>query len=476
MNDSERSRKQRKFDDMKNAIRRLEGIIEVAVLTLVYMIFWNNYYRAFGLIPYSGYGKYVIALIYAALLLLIFSYFEGFRFGYLKLSDIIISQWIGVIFVNLISYFQLSLLASFLLKVKPILCLTLVEFIIIFICCYIYSVIYHNMSISKNMVMVYGKSNAITLKFKMETRPDKYKITKLISIEEGMDAIYREIPKYDAVVINDVTPQIRNDLLKFCYENEIRTYVVPKISDIIVRGAEDITLFDTPLLLVKGSGLNFSQRIVKRAFDIFFSVIFLIVTLPFSLITAAAILIEDGRPIFYTQKRVTKDGKVFKMIKFRSMIKNAEAEGHSVPATGKDPRITKVGRVIRACRMDEVPQVLNILKGDMSFVGPRPERVEHVEKYSKEIPEFSYRMKVKGGLTGYAQVYGKYNTSAYDKLRLDLMYIENYSFVLDLKILIMTIRVMFKPEATEGFDKAEEIEKKTEKLIEEEKRSKEDRQ
>ena len=474
MSNSDRYKRQRKFDDRKNALRRLEAIIEIAILTVVYMIFWNDYYRYQGMIPYNGYGKYIIAFIYAALLLVVFAYFDSLKFGYLKLSDVIISQCMGIIVVNFISYFQLSLLTSFLLNLGPIAVLTLVEFIISFICCYIYSVIYHNFNISRKMIMIYGGSNALTLKFKMETRPDKYSIAKLVSIEEGMETIYSEIAKYDAVVINDVTPQIRNDLLKYCYENEIRTYVVPKISDIILKGAEDITLFDTPLFLVKGNGLVFSQRIVKRFTDIVLSVIALAIFLPFGIVTAVAILIEDGFPVFYTQERVTKDGRIFRIIKFRSMIKNAEAEGIPMAATGHDPRITKVGRVIRACRLDEVPQILNILKGDMSWVGPRPERIEYVEKYCEDIPEFRYRMKVKGGLTGYAQVYGKYDTSPYDKLRLDLMYIENYSFTLDLKIIAMTFRVMFKPEATEGFDAAAELERKKEELFKAEEKAKED--
>jgi lipopolysaccharide/colanic/teichoic acid biosynthesis glycosyltransferase len=165
-----------------------------------------------------------------------------------------------------------------------------------------------------------------------------------------------------------------------------------------------------------------------------------------------AIKIEDGGPIFYKQKRVTRNGKRFDILKFRSMIVDAEKNGVT-PATDHDPRITKVGKFIRAYRIDELPQLLNILKGEMSIVGPRPERVEHVEKYTKYVPEFVYREKVKGGLTGYAQVFGKYNTTALDKLKFDLMYIEDYSLFLDFKIILMTIRILFEKESTEGFDK-----------------------
>ena len=192
----------------------------------------------------------------------------------------------------------------------------------------------------------------------------------------------------------------------------------------------------------------------------------MIVAAPIMLVVAIAIKIEDRGPVFYKQKRTTRYGETFDILKFRSMIVDAEKAGISIPATGHDPRITKVGRVIRAMRIDELPQILNILKGDMSIVGPRPERVEHVEEYTRKIPEFEYRLKVKGGLTGYAQIYGKYNTGAYDKLRMDLLYIENYSILLDIKLILTTIRIMFSKDSTEGFDKAAENEKLAQELIE----------
>jgi len=211
-------------------------------------------------------------------------------------------------------------------------------------------------------------------------------------------------------------------------------------------------LFDTPLLLLRNNGLSFEQRVVKRLLDIVVSLLVIIVTSPIMIIIAIAIKAYDGGPVFFKQKRCTKDGKVFEIHKFRSMIVDAEKEGISIPASDKDPRITPVGNIIRATRLDELPQAFDILNGNMSLVGPRPERIEHVEKYTKEIPEFAYRLKVKGGLTGYAQIYGKYNTTAYDKLKLDLMYVQNYSILLDLKLILMTVKIIFMKESTEGFD------------------------
>jgi len=438
----------------KKMIRSVEGFFEVAVLSLIYYHVWRFGYADEAFPQYLGYGKFVLMGVYGLIITVLFNSFDSFQFGYLRLTDIVISQCLSLFMANFITYFQLCLIANVMISVMPMIYLMLIQIVIAVGLPYIYSVIYHRIYSAHKMIMVYGTDGAINLKLKMDSRPDKYRIQKLISVEEGLDAICAELVHYDAVVINDVPAEIRNNILKFCYDRHIRAYVTPKLSDIIIRGSTEICLFDTPLLLVKGTGLTFVQRLVKRLMDIVLCLIAMVVALPVMLVIAAAIKLDDHGPVFYKQERVTLDGKLFKILKFRSMIVNAEKDGKSIPATDNDPRITRVGKFIRATRLDELPQILNILKGDMSIVGPRPERLEHVEKYSKDIPEFNYRLKVKGGLTGYAQIYGKYNTSAYDKLRLDLMYIENYSILLDIKLILMTVRILFKKESTEGFDKA----------------------
>ena len=189
----------------------------------------------------------------------------------------------------------------------------------------------------------------------------------------------------------------------------------------------------------------------KRLFDIILSAFLLILTLPISLIVAIAIKAYDGGPCFYKQTRLTKDGKEFGILKFRSMIVDAEKDGVARLSSGdNDSRITPIGKIIRACRMDELPQLLNILKGDMTFVGPRAERPELTEKYSEKIPEFKLRLQAKAGLTGYAQVYGKYNTEPYEKLQMDLMYIAHPSIIEDFKIILATIKILFMKDSTEG--------------------------
>ena len=451
----------------KGVVRRLETLFEIAVLAVVYYFVFKYAYNNSGFYPYLGNGKYLLMMLYAVLCGAFIANMDGFQFGNLRRFDLAMAQWIGLLATNFITYFQLCLMANKMVSVLPMLALMGIDVVLVIAFVYVYAASFQYLYKPYNMILVFGNENAVTLKLKMDTRRDKYQINKLISVEKGFEAVCEEIQKYDAVVINDVPAEIRNRLLKFCYEHAIRTYVVPKITDIIMRGGNNITTFDTPLLLTKGYGLTITQRIFKRMLDIVLCLMAMIVAAPIMIVIAIAIKLEDGGPVFYKQKRATLDGKEFDILKFRSMIVDAEKGGFSIPATGKDPRITKVGNVIRACRVDELPQILNILKGDMSIVGPRPERLEHVYKYGEEVPEFVYRLKVKGGLTGYAQIYGKYNTTPYDKLRLDLMYIENYSLLLDIKLILMTIRILFSKESTEGFEVQQENEQRLQEMLQE---------
>jgi exopolysaccharide biosynthesis polyprenyl glycosylphosphotransferase len=285
----------------------------------------------------------------------------------------------------------------------------------------------------------------------MDGRPDKYHIAEKINYREGVENVYKKMLAYDAVLINDIPSDIKNDILKECFRQDKRVYFIPKISDIIEKTAEEINLFDTPLYLCRNSGLSKTQLYIKRFCDIVVSFIGIVITSPILIVTAIAIKLEDGGPVFFKQRRATIGGEEFDILKFRSMIVDAEKDGRPRPAGEKDDRITKVGHFIRPTRIDELPQLINIIRGDMSIVGPRPERLEHVEKYTKDIPEFALRLKVKGGLTGPAQVFGKYNTSPLNKLKMDLYYITNYSILLDLQILFETVKILVQKESTEGF-------------------------
>ena len=436
---------------IKDMLRGIEGTIEVMILSLVYYAAFRSMYDRSLFRVYAGGGKYVIILVYATLIVALFSLNRCFLYGRLKLSHILISQVIDMAIVNVITYLQLLLMANELIGPVPIIILFIMDIFICFLLCYIFTKIYHKINRPRKTLLIYGRHEAANLAEIVNRESVRLNVASAVSIEEGLESIENQVTEYDSVILNDVDSGLRNDILKYCYEKGIRAYIVPKISDILIRGSEDVTMNDKPLLLSKGKGLNIYLRIIKRTMDIVLCTIALIVLSPLLLAIAIAIRLEDHGPVFYMQERVTKDEKKFRIIKFRSMIIDAEKAGEVIPAVDNDPRITKVGSVIRRFRIDELPQIFNILKGDMSIVGPRPERTEHVEKYKKEIPEFVLRYKVKGGLTGYAQVYGKYNTTAYDKLRLDLLYIENCSVLLDIKLIIETIRVLFSKESTKGF-------------------------
>ena len=300
----------------------------------------------------------------------------------------------------------------------------------------------------RRLIIVYGSQSAAQLVMKMSERVDKYMICESISIEAGLDRIKQEMRRFEGVIICDIAGAERNDLVKYCFETSTRAYIAPKISDIILRGAEDIRLFDSPLLLCRNYGLTFEQRLAKRTFDICASLMGLILLSPVMLVCALAVKCYDGGSILYAQTRLTKDGKPFRVLKFRSMIADAEKDGKPRLAGEDDDRITPVGKFLRKCRLDELPQLINILKGEMSVVGPRPERPELTEEYCRDMPEFRYRLKVKAGLTGYAQVTGVYDTVPFDKLKMDLMYIEHYSMLMDLRIILMTIKTMILPGNT----------------------------
>ncbi len=447
--------------ETKSTLRFIESAIETVFLTVAYYMVFHFFYHENNFPKMVPLGKMILIGIYLFLSWLFMKNSDGFTFGNLKVSELCVAQWIGLAITNFLAFSQLCLVANRMVRIYPIVILMLIDIVLSMGFVIFFSYIHRKLYASHDMVMVFGSDNAIAMKIKMDNKKEHYKVSKLISANKGFETICKEIKDFESVIINDVDAKLRNDIIKFCFENGIRTYIVPKISDIIVRGAIPVNAFDTPMLLLKSKGLNLGQRFLKRAMDIAISLVGLILASPIMLLVALAIKLEDNGPAFYKQKRATIGGDVFEILKFRSMIVDAEKEGLSIPATGDDPRITKVGKIIRATRIDELPQIINILKGDMSIVGPRPERVEHVEKYGAEIPEFAYRLKVKGGLTGYAQIYGKYNTSPYDKLRLDLMYIEDYSIFLDIKLIIMTIRIMLSKESTEGF----EVTKRNEEML-----------
>lgn len=426
----------------------------VILQTAMYGWLWYHHYKGMMPVEYWRRGNWVIIGLYGLFIIVFSRAFGALKVGYLKTWDIMYSQFLTIFCVNAVTYLQLSLINGdwkFPKNSGPIFALAGLDLAVVLIWALFMRFIYAFMYPPHEMLLIYGDISPDTIIKKIESRKDKYHVKDKIALSEGMDKIYSEILKYNAILIGDISVGDRNLLIKYCFEQNIRCYGIPKITDIMIRHSESIDLFDSPLLLFRNNGLTYRQLFVKRIMDIGISLAGIILASPIMLLIAIFVKAYDGGPVFYRQKRQTKDGREFEILKFRSMITDSERNGARL-AKEHDSRITPVGRVIRRLHFDELPQLFNILKGDMAFVGPRPERKEITEEYSREIPEFPYRLKVKAGLTGYAQVYGQYNTLPYDKLKLDLTYITNYSLWLDIKLIILTVRILFQKEKTEGVD------------------------
>lgn len=438
------------YEQYKRMVRFSACMILFLIEMIMFYFVWCKIYNRMMEVPYYRLGNWMMFGVYG-LVLTVFSYlYGGWNIGSSRVFNLIYSHFLISLFSNTVMYVIATLLIKAFRTVIPMTILTAVELLVIMLWSSAATRIYCHIYPPRKVLLIYGDRPALSLMNKIRTGTDRFEIGRAIHVSSGIDQLQKEVEQYDGVVLGDIPSEIRNKILKYCYSRSIRTYTIPKISDILLKSAESLHTFDTPLLLSRNTGLNFEQQLIKRIMDIIVSAVILIISSPALIITALLIKQYDGGPVFFTQDRCTKDGKVFKIYKFRSMIVNAEESG-IIPAIDRDPRITPIGRVIRKLRIDEFPQLINILKGEMSLVGPRPERIEHVQKYSIDIPEFEFRMKVKGGLTGYAQVYGKYNTTAYDKLKMDLMYIENYSILLDIEILFKTVKILFMKESTEGF-------------------------
>ena len=443
-------------DQYKRLLMFLTSAIIVVVLTGIFAFVWYTIYADNEDILIKVFwqrGNYVVIGLYMLMTFLFFKLYGGFKVGYLRMYEVLYSQILSVCCINLITYLQLCLIGRwrFLSHIKPIIVMTVVDLIVVCIWVMTTRWIFLKIYPPRKLVLVYGKYEPDDLIQKIGTRKDKYTIMESISCTEDFELIKEKIREYRGALLLDIPSQVRNQILKFCFENDIRCYSVPKISDIMIKSAEDIHLFDTSLLLFRNKGLSIEQQIFKRLFDVVASLIAIAVASPVMLVIAVCIKLYDRGPVLFTQDRLTKDGKLFKVYKFRSMHVQQET-GEYCMTRKNDDRVTPVGKVLRNIHFDELPQLFNILKGEMSFVGPRPECPQIAEKYKKTIPEFDFRLKVKAGLTGFAQIYGKYNTTPYDKLKLDLTYIENYSFLLDIKLMMLTFKILFQKENTEGIE------------------------
>lgn len=430
---------------------RAAKLFNIILVSIPFVLCWYLYYgqRVWQQAFYQR-GNFAVIGLFVLLYIIFARIYDAFYVSLNRISEMVYSQALALLMSDCIMFVVFWLLSRSFPAVWPGLLALAAQLVLTVLWSLLAHRWYYSSFQPRRSAIVYDWDYGIEELVRDHGLQKKFDIRKAVNSEACMEDL-SVLEDVETVFISGVSSHARNVILKYCITQGIDTYVIPRIGDIIMSGAEKMHMFHLPMLRVGRCNPKPEAQIIKRLFDIASSAAVLLVLSPVMLITAAAIKITDGGPVFYKQDRLTKDGKVFKVLKFRSMRVDAEKDGVARLSTGdKDDRITPVGRVIRKLRIDELPQLFNILGGSMSVVGPRPERPEIAAQYEKELPEFHLRLQVKAGLTGYAQVYGKYNTTPYDKLQMDLMYIANPSFVEDLKIIFATIKIIFIPESTDG--------------------------
>ena len=430
---------------------RLVKFMAILLATLPFLVCWYAYFADSIPMPFFNRGNWVVVALFVALYISFARVYDAFWISVNKSSELAYSQILSVLIADGLMYIVIWLINHDVPNIIPCLLTLVVQALLVTVWSYTAQKWYFASFPAAKTAVVYSKRRSEVLNlFKQYELDKKFDVQLSLGPKECVSDL-SQLDGYKTVFICGVSSHDRNVILKYCVANNISVYMLPRIGDIIISGAHKMHMFHLPVLRMGRYSARPEYMIVKRLFDILFSTTALLILSPIMLITAVAIKVTDGGPVLYKQKRLTKDGKIFKVYKFRSMRVDAEKDGVARLSTGEnDDRITPVGRVIRKVRIDELPQLLNILGGSMSIVGPRPERPEIAAQYEEILPEFRLRLQVKAGLTGYAQVYGKYNTTPYDKLQMDLMYIATPGFLEDLRILLATIKILFVPESTDG--------------------------
>ena len=459
------------YDDIRNrkkiehrVAQRFVKTLGVFGVCIPFYYLWLEYYSQKMYIKYYGWGNVLMLSLYTFMFFLIARIYGGFSIHIKRISEIIYSQIVSAVVANVIIYVVMWLLLFHVPNIPRMLALQLLQCVIITAWAYyshrwyfsVYptrptAIIYDELENLDKLISQYGLQVHFSVRKKihvdMIADPDGPESTKDEIMFRLDDLIGTDC---DIVFLCGLHSHVRNQIVKYCVSKDIVCYTLPRLGDVLMASGTKMPLFHLPMVCVQRYNPTPEYLFAKRLADIVLSLTALVILSPLMLVVAICIH-ADGGPVFYRQTRLTQDGRLFEMLKFRSMRPNAEADGVARLSTGEDdPRITRVGRFIRSCRIDELPQLINILKGEMSIVGPRPERPEIAAQYKETVPEFDLRLQCKSGLTGYAQVYGQYNTTPYDKLMMDLMYISKPSLAEDLKIILATVLILFRKDSTEG--------------------------
>ena len=426
---------------------------KVFLAVAILAIFFIGHRIFYSESPFYYWGYYVILLLYASVLYILSRIYNGFSFGSASLQEIILSWVLCLIVANVFQYFMSSLIAVGLLPLGGFLIILATQIVFVIPMSIGINKLYYKQNPAQSVVLVFGNREKLhEYQTIISMQRNKFRISRAISKNEPVGAILDVLDEAESVFFLDVDEKTQIWLLEYCYLHNKQTYVLPTFSNILINSASTIWLTNTPIFSLKRPEPDLGVQFVKRAIDITIALTGIILSSLFMITIWVAVRLYDKHPAIYKQTRVTKGGKHFTLYKFRSMRPDAEDDGVPRLTSRDDERITPVGRIIRRTRLDELPQLFNVLSGSMSIVGPRPERPEIAEQYEEIYPNFAFRTKVKAGLTGFAQIYGRYNTAPEEKLFLDIMYIETFSILEDLRLILQTIKVVFNFSSTEGIE------------------------
>ena len=426
-------------------------LLNTFIVAIPFLLCWFLYYEPLTFTTTSRQVSGLVIIVYSAIFYTLCLKLDGFRASIMRMTEQVYSQVIAVAITDIIAAIMIWIMSIWFPNLFPGMLCFLGQCAIIPIICWLEHKSFYRSHEPQRTLVVFDARHGAEKLISAYGMEKSFEVIGVKPVEDVLNDI-SILNQSQVVFICGIHSTDRNKILKECMYRDLQVYIIPRIGDVLMSGAEKMHMFHLPMLRSKRFQPLSEYRGIKRLLDIILSGIALILFSPIMIITAIAVK-SDGGPVFYKQTRLTQNGRTFRILKFRSMCVDAEKKTGAVLSSGEnDPRITKVGRFIRACRIDEMPQLINIFKGDMSIVGPRPERPEIAAIYEKELPEFRLRLQAKAGLTGYAQVYGKYNTTPYDKLLMDLMYISSATLFMDLRIAIETLRILFDKESTEGLD------------------------
>lgn len=429
---------------------RAMNILHFMLMMLTMLAFWFiSYAYTIGPVRLRSISL-IVFLLYFGMSVFFYRVYNAYKVGMYRVGEILYAITLSNLLSDGVMYILACLLHLGFLPVWPVILLLIAQTVISVAWCLLTNKIYFKLFKPLKTLVVYAEDEDLDKLSEIVHFNNRFDVQGELKGPKDVFVVIKELHGYEAVFVSGVEATLRNGIVKACIDKDIQCIFIPHTGDVIISGAKHVQSFSIPIMKVRRALLKPEYAIGKRVMDILVAALGLLLASPFMLITALAIKLNDGGPVFYKQIRLTQNGKRFYILKFRSMRVDAEKDGVARLTSEKDDRITPVGKVIRACRMDEVPQLINVMKGDMSIVGPRPERPEIAAKYEDEMPAFSLRLQVKAGLTGMAQVYGKYNTDPRDKLKMDLMYINRMSFSEDLMLMFATVKIFFMPERTEG--------------------------